>query len=164
MKVALTLICLLVPAGAAVFAAETEGTGGQLKVGFAQVDITPPVGAIMTGAHHAVSERTEDPLRARALVVQGGGRTLNGDKIQILESGGHASTDLFVRKDGRKIQVGSGQFGSFNSWKSAKKIGTVKPGRSSLAIIDAAGLVVPSQFPPPNQRWQPATTDDRGGG
>jgi hypothetical protein len=47
-----------------------------LKVGFAQVDITPPVGAIITGPMGPVSTGTDDPLRARAMVVQSGNRKL----------------------------------------------------------------------------------------
>lgn len=47
-----------------------------MKVGFAQVDITPPVGAIITGPMGPVSTGTDDPLRARAMVVQSGNRKL----------------------------------------------------------------------------------------
>lgn len=48
----------------------------ELKVGFSQVDITPPVGAIMTGPALPISIHMEDPLRAKAFVVQRGERTL----------------------------------------------------------------------------------------
>jgi hypothetical protein len=48
----------------------------ELKAGFAQVDITPPIGAIITGPAGPVSTGTDDPLRARAMVVQSGGRKL----------------------------------------------------------------------------------------
>ncbi|MFO7901025.1 MAG: hypothetical protein R6U98_00055 [Pirellulaceae bacterium] len=61
----------------------TLGFGGQdhdqsveLKVGFAQVDITPPVGAIMTGPALPLAIATEDPLYAKAMLVQSGTRTL----------------------------------------------------------------------------------------
>ena len=49
---------------------------GELRVGFSQVDITPPVGAIITGPRLPQSVGTEDPLFARALVVQSGGRKM----------------------------------------------------------------------------------------
>ena len=49
---------------------------GQLKAGFGQVDITPPAGAIITGPAGPASTGTDDPLRARAMVVQSGDRKL----------------------------------------------------------------------------------------
>ena len=64
--------CLL----AAAFAAAGEGARRELRVGFGQVDITPPVGAIITGPAGPVSTGTDDPLRARAMVVQSGDRKL----------------------------------------------------------------------------------------
>lgn len=61
----------------------TLGFGGQdhdqsaeLKVGFAQVDITPPVGAIMTGPAFPLAIATEDPLYAKAMLAESGPRTL----------------------------------------------------------------------------------------
>lgn len=56
-------------------AAEKEAPN-DLKVGFAQVEITPPVGAIITGPAGPSSTGTDDPLRARAMVVQNGDRKL----------------------------------------------------------------------------------------
>lgn len=53
-----------------------EGSTRQLKVGFSQVDITPPVGALMTGPDIPRSIGTDDPLSAKALVVQRGNRML----------------------------------------------------------------------------------------
>lgn len=49
---------------------------GDLRVGFSQIDLTPPVGAIITGPAGPVSTGTDDPLRARAMVVQSGARKL----------------------------------------------------------------------------------------
>ncbi|MBI5801944.1 MAG: neutral/alkaline non-lysosomal ceramidase N-terminal domain-containing protein [Verrucomicrobia bacterium] len=60
----------------AAFAADGKGARGELKVGFSQVDITPPVGAIITGPSAPISTGTDDPLRARAMVVQNGDRKL----------------------------------------------------------------------------------------
>jgi hypothetical protein len=57
-------------------AAGSERAMGELKAGFAQVDITPPVGAIITGPGGPVSTGTDDPLRARAMVVESGDRKL----------------------------------------------------------------------------------------
>lgn len=51
-------------------------TPGELKVGFCQVDITPPVGAIITGPALPVSVGMDDPLRASAMVVQSGDQKL----------------------------------------------------------------------------------------
>ena len=43
---------------------------------FAQVEITPPVGAIITGPMGPASTGTDDPLKARAMVLQSGARKL----------------------------------------------------------------------------------------
>jgi len=51
-------------------------SAAELKVGFGQSDITPPVGAIMTGAGHIRSVGVDDRLMARALVAQSGGRKI----------------------------------------------------------------------------------------
>lgn len=55
---------------------EDEGSPGELRVGFSQLDITPPIGAIMTGAGLPRSTGTDDPLAARTLVVQSGDQTV----------------------------------------------------------------------------------------
>lgn len=47
-----------------------------LSAGFAKVDITPPVGAIITGPMGPKSTGTDDPLQARAMVVQNGEKKL----------------------------------------------------------------------------------------
>lgn len=60
----------------AAFTARGEGLRNELKVGFGQVDITPPVGAIITGPAGPVSTGTDDPLRAHAMVAQSGDRKL----------------------------------------------------------------------------------------
>ncbi len=49
---------------------------GKFRVGFSQLDITPPVGTIMTGAKLRPAVGTDDPLMVRTLVVQNGPRTL----------------------------------------------------------------------------------------
>jgi len=49
---------------------------GELKAGFSQADITPPPGGIITGPAGPVSTGTDDPLQARAMVVQSGDRKL----------------------------------------------------------------------------------------
>lgn len=54
----------------------SRGPQDGLKVGFSQTDITPPVGAIITGPSGPRSTGTDDPLRARAMVVQSGDRKL----------------------------------------------------------------------------------------
>jgi len=59
-----------------VFAKDDAGTRAELKAGFAQVDITPPIGAIITGPMGPTSTGTDDPLKAQAMVVQSGGRKL----------------------------------------------------------------------------------------
>ncbi len=76
MRGILALGVMLVLFGAPVFAGVGEGSPGELRVGFSQLDITPPVGAIMTGPALPISIRTEDPLRAKAIVVRSGDRTL----------------------------------------------------------------------------------------
>ena len=57
-------------------AGEAEGRSGELRAGFSQTDITPPVGAIITGPMAPISTGIDDPLMARAMVVQNGGRKL----------------------------------------------------------------------------------------
>ena len=76
MKSALALSALALLFTAVAFAGESEGARGELKVGFSQVDITPPAGAIMTGPMGPISTGTDDPLRARTMVVQSGDRKL----------------------------------------------------------------------------------------
>jgi len=66
------LVLFVAPA----FAEVGKGPPGELRVGFGQVDITPPVGTTMTGMGHIRSVGTDDPLLARALVAQSGGRTI----------------------------------------------------------------------------------------
>jgi len=53
-----------------------EGPPGELRVGFSQSDITPPVGATITGAGLVRSVGTDDPLLARTLVAQSGDQTM----------------------------------------------------------------------------------------
>jgi len=76
LKIVLALCVVLVVFPNAAIAGNDDGGQGGLKVGFAQVDITPPIGAIMTGPAHPVTTGTDDPLCSRAMVVQSGGRTL----------------------------------------------------------------------------------------
>ena len=52
------------------------GPSGELRVGFSQLDITPPVGATMTGAGLGRSVGTDDPIMAKTLVAQSGDRTM----------------------------------------------------------------------------------------
>lgn len=47
-----------------------------LEVGFSELDITPPAGAIMTGPRLPITAGTDDPLLVKALVVRSGERTL----------------------------------------------------------------------------------------
>ena len=72
MKSVTPLNVVLILFAAAAFAAGAKGAPGELRVGFGQVDITPPVGAIITGPGGPASTGTDDPLRARAMVVQSG--------------------------------------------------------------------------------------------
>lgn len=59
-----------------VHAGDGAGAPRELKAGFAQVDITPPVGIFITGPSGPTSTGTDDPLRANAMVVQSGDRKL----------------------------------------------------------------------------------------
>ncbi len=58
--------------------AETTTDLGRMRVGAAQVDITPPLGTHLTGAvaQHRPSEAVADPLFAKAVVFERGGRKL----------------------------------------------------------------------------------------
>lgn len=74
--VLLTLVALLALLGASAFAADVDDPPGVLEVGFSQMEITPPLGAIMTGPSLPVNVGTEDPLMARTLVARSGGKTI----------------------------------------------------------------------------------------
>jgi neutral ceramidase len=76
MKRGLTLSVVLVLFAAPVFAELGKGLPGELRVGFGQVDITPPIDAIMTGPGGGHGVAVDDPLMAKTLVVQRGDRTL----------------------------------------------------------------------------------------
>ena len=81
------------------------------------------------------------------------GRLSSDDgKLTIVESGGFASTDLFVKEVDRSIQVERGEFLAFNSWKAIRKVGSVKVQDSSLSIVDATGAVVPPDMKPKHSR------------
>lgn len=73
---ALAPAAILVLSGIRLGAAETATVRTELKAGFAQVEITPPVGGIITGPAGPISTGTDDPLKARAMVVQSGDRKL----------------------------------------------------------------------------------------
>lgn len=61
---------------ATVQAPAAQDPATDLKAGFAQVEITPPVGAIITGPMGPASTGTDDPLKARATVIQSGAKKL----------------------------------------------------------------------------------------
>lgn len=67
---------LLMSLLAVAMAGRVTAVAGDLLVGFSQVDITPPVGAIITGPGGHASTGTDDPLMARAMVAQRGDRKL----------------------------------------------------------------------------------------
>lgn len=74
------LIAARLGADSAALAGEPKSAeareASELKAGFSQVDITPPIGAIITGPMGPASTATDDPLKARAMVVQSGNRKL----------------------------------------------------------------------------------------
>jgi len=76
MRSVLALVVVLVLFTSSAFAEAGEGSLGDLRVGFGQADITPPVGVKMTGAGIPDARGTDDPLRARTLVAQSGDRTV----------------------------------------------------------------------------------------
>ena len=59
---------------------------GELRVGFSQLDITPPVGVKMTGAGIPLAVGTDDPLLARTVVAQSGDRLIEDDAVDALKS------------------------------------------------------------------------------
>ena len=76
MKRVMGLIVALIVIAAHAVVAAGEDTAVGLKVGFARIDITPPVGAIMTGPRLDKSVGADDPLFASALVAESGGRSV----------------------------------------------------------------------------------------
>ncbi|MDF1862258.1 MAG: hypothetical protein P1U87_18725 [Verrucomicrobiales bacterium] len=67
---------LFLIAGAGDLVGQEKGESSGLNVGFSQIDITPPVGAIMTGPRLPLTRGTDDPLMIRTMVVQSGDRIL----------------------------------------------------------------------------------------
>ena len=76
MRSILTLSVALILFIAPVFVGADEVSSGELKVGFSQSDITPPLGTKLTGPTGGGVMGTDDPLYVRTLVVQNSGRTL----------------------------------------------------------------------------------------
>jgi len=76
MKKILTDGVALVWLSMTMLGAVRAGVRDDLQMGFGQVDITPPVGGIITGPGAPVSTGVDDPLHASALVVASGGRKL----------------------------------------------------------------------------------------
>ena len=70
MQLSLTLLILL------PFSVFADFAPAQLRVGFSRLDITPPVGGTMTGPAHSLVVGTEDPIEARAIVLQRGERMM----------------------------------------------------------------------------------------
>ncbi|MCX7007124.1 MAG: hypothetical protein NTY53_07725 [Kiritimatiellaeota bacterium] len=67
-------------------AAASAAESAALQVGFGRVDITPPVGGVITGPGAPVSTGVDDPLRASALVVASGGRKLAIVSVDLAEA------------------------------------------------------------------------------
>ena len=76
MRSALVWSAVLVLSAAPVFAEVGEDSAAGLRVGFGQSDITPPVGAMMTGAGIPRTEGTDDPIFVRTLVAQSSDQTI----------------------------------------------------------------------------------------
>lgn len=69
-------------------------------------------------------------------------------KLELRESGGYFSDDLFVRVKEGAIVVESGRYEDFNQWKSAKPFGTVNREAATFTIVDASGKARPGEGPP----------------
>jgi hypothetical protein len=67
---------VLIPCAVVALAEDGADAAVELSVGFAQVEITPPLGAAMTGAGLVPSKGTDDPLMARTMVARSGDRTI----------------------------------------------------------------------------------------
>jgi hypothetical protein len=103
MRNILAMSMMLVLFATPAFAGNAEDTQKELKVGFSQVDITPPVGAIITGPRLPVSKGMDDPLFAKSLVVQSGDRTLvivGLDLVKIRRDLADAAITLAVERTG----------------------------------------------------------------
>jgi hypothetical protein len=82
--------------------------------------------------------------------------SIEGDRIEIVESGGYIGTDLFVSKGDNEIVVKRRCFEP-KPLGSLQVVGTVKRKGSSLVIVDAAGAEVSSNFAFAKQQPEPAT-------
>jgi hypothetical protein len=68
---------------------------------------------------------------------------IEAGQVRILESPAFMDADLFIKSRDGSVQVESGEFLAFNSWKAKGVVGTVKTQGSGLAIVDAKGTPVP---------------------
>ncbi|MBN2296874.1 MAG: hypothetical protein JXM70_30895, partial [Pirellulales bacterium] len=103
MRSVLTLGIVLILFAAPAFAGAGEDSSGELKVGFAQMDITPPIGATMTGGGIPSSKGTDDPIMVRTMVAQSGGRTIaivGVDLIKIRRDQSDAAIALASKRTG----------------------------------------------------------------
>ena len=73
----------------------------------------------------------------------------NGEgELELRESGGYFSDDLFVRVKEGEIVVESGQYETFNRWSSPKSFGKVRAKAAAFTIVDGAGKEKPGEGPP----------------
>jgi len=79
-----------------------------MRAGFAEVDITPPVGTRKIGwLKLIIGERVADPLSARAAVIESGGRSIAFIQLDTL-----CVTESLVREIRRRIEAAHGFAGS----------------------------------------------------
>ena len=69
-------LTLVLTAATVLIAISLTGAAAEIRVGVASTDITPPPGIPMAGYYHAHGANgVLDPLFAKALVIETGGRT-----------------------------------------------------------------------------------------
>ena len=62
-----------------------------------------------------------------------------GGKLAFAESGSLLDQDCFVKQDGARLRLETGEFEKFNAWKAGRKIGDIAAKESGFAVLNDAG-------------------------
>lgn len=68
--------------------------------------------------------------------------------LAVKESGGFSFQNLFVKASGDVVEVETGLWDSFNSWRDGEFFGTIKDNGDTLTLLDAFGEEIAPDFPP----------------
>lgn len=74
--------------------------------------------------------------------------SMNQGSFTLKESGGFSFQNLFVKAAGDAVEVETGLWDSFNSWREGAFFGTVKDNGDTLTLLDSSGGEIEPDFPP----------------